>query len=113
MKRHESRKSAEKPEIRSWRRAWDLGPHPTWLWKKTASDAQKQGGGFRVIAVEAISTGRKENFLVPGPCGCYRLRGCAEAGPARSVCLKDSRGIGAAHHRRWAAEASSLGEFRV
>ena len=31
--------------------------------------------------------------------GCYRIRGCAEAGPARSVCLKDSRGKGA----RWAA----------
>ena len=28
--------------------------------------------------------------------GCYRARGCAEAG---SVWLKDSRGIGTAHHR--------------
>ena len=27
--------------------------------------------------------------------GCYRIRGCAEAGPARSVCLKDSWGKGA------------------
>ena len=30
--------------------------------------------------------------------GVYR-----EAEPARSVCRRDSRGIGAAHHRRWAA----------
>ena len=45
---------------------------------------------------------------VPGLRECYR----AEAEPARSVWLKDSRGIGAAHHRRWAAYTLSLG-FRV
>ena len=24
-----------------------LGPHPTWHWKKAASDAQKQGDGVK------------------------------------------------------------------
>ena len=32
--------------------------------------------------------------------GCYRTRGCAKAEPARSVWLKDPRGIGAARHGR-------------
>ena len=47
--------------------------------------------------------------------GCYRAPGCGKAGeradrlaPSKSM----SRGLSAAHHRRWAAYAMSLG-FRV
>ena len=48
--------------------------------------------------------GRVLDTLASSPLG--------EAGPARSVSPRVSGGINAAHHRRWAAYALSLG-FRV
>ena len=56
---------------------------------------EKQGLGFEQRVLVARRTACKENFfLYRAHRGCYHIGGCAEADPARSVCPRDSRGIG-------------------
>ena len=63
------------------------------------------GFGCDVLASGTCSTGPEENSRYLASRGCYSAHGCGKAGERPSM----SRGIRAAHHRRWAAYAMSLG----
>ena len=77
---------------------------------KTSQPPQRKNLGFRVFTLLSNQYWLQGERCRYRACrGWYRPHGCAEAGPARSVSPRVSGGIGAAHHRRWAAYALSLG----
>ena len=81
------------------------GPPQDPPWKKPAPAPKPS-----TLGLQGTSTGPEENssrYLASR--GCYSTPGCGKAGE-RAPSM--SRGISAAHHRRWAAYAMSLG-FRV
>ena len=62
-------------------------------------------GSWKPLHEEALEgpEGLSERGLSGSGRRFRQMGGCAEAGPARSVCPRYARGIGATHHRRLAA----------
>ena len=81
-------KTLDQKGLGCWRNVWGLGYSP--YNKRSSAGFIENGVRYRTYH------------------GCYRTRGCAEADPGISACAIEVRGISAAHHRKWAAEAMSL-----
>ena len=87
-------------------RSWTLQDPP---WKKTAPPSRFSAVGFRVLTSYGTSTGPEENSSFLASCGCCRTPSCGKASVLDRPAPSMSRGVSAAHHRRWAAYAMSLG----
>ena len=95
------------PEIRSQEGPWTPKPPLGFTLEKTSQRPHTLKAGFRVLT---LYWSRGELFQVPGLSWVLQYPWLWEGRRATWIDLRHrSRGISAAHHRRWAAYAMSLG----